>query len=126
MKENQLTPGEALFVTRRRLGKTQGAMAKKHRVRTYQYIRWEDDVVPSDRDGQTLPIPKVKLKWRELTPGEQCVVMRRRSGKSRIVVARELGCSTTWLSAMEHERASTAKLMRFWGLVPHETTAEAA
>lgn len=81
-----LTPGERLWLARRRAGQTLAKAARAvHGVTPWKYGEWEHD-----RHG---PIPYVHLSGDRLTSGERCVLARRRAGWSVNRVAREVGWS---------------------------------
>lgn len=101
---SSLTPGERLFLQRRREGWTIGQAAKQYKTSVYRFRAWEQDResgAPSPRLGQ-------------LTPQEKCVIMRRRSGKTTAQVAKEVGCCRLWLRQMEDGRADVARLQEYW------------
>lgn len=111
-----LTAGEAFYVARRRAGKTQRQLARRYAVPLGVIHKWEADVAPLDAAGTERPIPRSSLVWADLTAAERCVVLRRRSGMSRALVAADLGVSEQWLSAMEAGREKPSRLLRYWRL----------
>ncbi len=110
----RLTPGEALFIDQRRRGMTQQGYAELHGVTVAQLHKWQNDIVPKNRDGEIIPIPKVKIIWGDLKSHERCVIARRRSGQSRATVAATVGVSPQWLSAMERGTEDPGRLVEHW------------
>lgn len=117
----KLTDGEALFIHRRRTGKTQEEMARHYKVTVDQLHLMETNVVPKDRKGTLLPIPKVKVKWMHLTAIEIAVILRKRSGLSRVQVAQQIGVSAHWLSSIEAGKVKPDKLLAHWNIAPDGT-----
>lgn len=104
MTTSSLTPGERLFIQRRREGWTVGQAANRAKTTVYQYRAWEQDResgAPSPGLGQ-------------LTPQEKCVIARRRSGKTTAQVAKDVGCCRLWLRQMEDGRAPVERLQEHW------------
>lgn len=113
---HQLTAGEALYVARRRSKATQEDEARRHGVPILAYHKWESDVPSLTPSGDEREVPSAGIRWRDLTAVEKCVVLRRRSGVPRSALARKLGVSEHWLSAMESGRQKPGRLLAYWGL----------
>jgi len=96
---------EKLLIERRRRGLTQAEQADFDGVPVKQYCAAE--------------LGKIKPAWLRpihLTPQpwEVCFILRRRSGKSRKQMARKLGVSTVWFTAMEKGHVNYERLTKFW------------
>ncbi len=104
----RLRKSESLFITRRREGLTQTAMADKLGIMEYIYFQYENGTseIPEGLTG--LPI------FAEPTALEQCVIKRRRLAMSQDELAAELGCSRFWVNQMETDKVNPGKLIKYW------------
>ena len=94
---------ERLIIERRRLKETQEIAAKRFRVSSYTYGRWERD----DEEG---PIRRSF----SLTKAERCLLYRRRLGWTQTEVARLMGRSRWWVNLMERDLVSCEELIAYW------------
>lgn len=111
-----LSPGEALFLDRRKRGMTQARYARLHKATVDQVHKWESDVPARNRAGEAIECPDVGITWGALNDAERCVIMRRREGLSRTDLAGRVGVSQQWISAMERGQHPADRLVEFWGL----------
>ena len=103
----RLTPGEALWLLRRRVGYTMPKMAKARRISEDRLRDLEKDRVPLDW------IPK--MNGRPITPGEWCAIQRKRRGWTMPQAARRLKISRMTLWKAEHDRTSGVHdIMRYY------------
>lgn len=104
MQSSDLSAGETLIIDRRRRGESQADAARRHRVSSYRYRRWEDD---DDPDA-----PRVELETIE--EYEAFHVLRRRAGMLIEDLAAEIGCSRWWVTQMERGQAPCGRLKDYW------------
>lgn len=100
----KLTNGERLAIDRRRRGERQRAAAQRHEVALSRYSRWERDMDPT--------APKVRVGT--LKPHERCYLYRRRTGKTQMEVAKDLGVCRYWLNRMELGEVDCTDLACYW------------
>lgn len=103
MNIKDLTRGERVLLQRRRAGQSQRDAAEGHKVSLYCYRRWEVD------EDET---PEVVLN--NLLGFEACFFRRRRAGMSLKFLAEAMRVSRWWLCQMEHGRATTDQLIKYW------------
>lgn len=103
-----LTPGERVYLERRRHGWTMAAAAEWWGVSLYRLERWELDA-ESDSGPS---VPRVSLG--RLTQGEAMHILRRRAGVSAAAMAELLGVSRWWLCRMESGTAPADRLADYW------------
>lgn len=104
---NALSPGERLFIDRRRRGLTMAAAAKRHKVSQWRYQQWEHDM-PTEE-----PLaPSVTLG--ELTKGECCTLARRRKRASIHEVGAAIGLSHVTVIKYEASDADANPLYDWW------------
>lgn len=101
---SSLTGSEKLVLWRRRNGLNQTQAARKLKTSLNQLALWETG-------GEK--VPKVGALGK-LTPGEQCFILRRRSGKQQKDIAAELGICRYWLMRMEQGLANADALVKYW------------
>lgn len=107
MRVSELTPGEKVFLARRRASMTQQEAARRHRVSLYTYRKWEKD---EEKPEVSLP------NLRSLELFEKCLIKRRRSGYDAIEIAAEMGICKWWMTQMEQGEANVTRLAEYWGL----------
>ncbi len=107
MRISDLTKGEKLFLSRRRVKQTLMVAAKKYKTTVPQYLDWE-------RDIEEAPEPLKKLG--RLTLEDIFLVLRRRSEKTVAEIAEEVGCCPWWLRWMETGKANNEKLTAYWSI----------
>lgn len=104
IKIANLTPRERWWVWRRRAKKTQVAVAR---------ARGESEDRIGDYDlGRTAP-PAVRLN-KELSDGERCWLLRKRSGATLEEVANATGVSRVTVLKRERNRGEVHKLVDYW------------
>lgn len=103
MLVSDLTPGERLWVLRRRRGITVDEAASEYKVSAYTYYRWEAD----KSEG---PDPKLDI----VEPYEHYALLRRRAGMTIADLAKLLGLSGFRVSKMERGKYPHTHLMLFW------------
>jgi DNA-binding transcriptional regulator YiaG len=102
------TPGERLYIWRRRSGMSQTDAAAHYKVHVDRYRAWESDArVKGRRPNQPLG---------HLRSNEQCVLMRRREKLTQREVAEAIGVSRLWVIMMEDGKAADDRLCQHWGL----------
>ncbi len=99
----RLSCGERLIVERRRLKETQEEAAKRFKVSSYTYGRWERD----DEEG---PLRRSF----SLTESERCLLYRRRLGWTQALVAYTMGRSRWWINLMERDLVPCNELIAYW------------
>lgn len=110
LRAQELTPGERLFIARRRSKRTKAAAAAVLDVTLYRYSRWEDDLERAPRSA----LPSLgRLGWHE-----GAAISRRRAGVSLEQAARAVGVSPWWLSQIEGGQAPVDRLREFLGGSP--------
>ncbi len=97
----RLSCGERLITDRRRRKETQVGAAKRLETTSFIYGRWERDYGPGPLTRSVQP----------LRIYERCLLYRRRTGKSQIQVARQLGRSRWWVNQMERGKQSCQELV---------------
>ena len=106
----ELSPGEKLFIWRRRKNLNQDKAAKIFKVSVFEYKLAEYD----KRQLAKLGYAEISV----LQPHERCVLYRRRSGMKQEEIAGKLGISRNWLRQLESGKEDPAKLLAFWEGVP--------
>ena len=100
----RLTDGEHLFISRRREGLSQTAMAEQLGMTRNNY----GEIERSENAG-------FKIKpIRNLKAHEKCVLYRRRCEKTQQDIADELGVSRYWLNRMEVGIEDCTTLVNYW------------
>lgn len=102
--EDALTPGEKLFLDRRRRKEKLHEAARRLEVPVHCYRRWE-------LEGTGAP----EVKLRGITQGEQWVVLRRRMGLSQGELASACGCTQTDVTKLERGTARCKLILEFFG-----------
>lgn len=105
----RITESEALYIKRRRLGVNQDARAKDLGVPEWRYVEFEA--------GRQEPGREVMAKNGRApkpTDVEECVLRRRRCGKTQAEVAAAIGCSRLWVIRMETGQAKPDRLVEYW------------
>ena len=102
---SDLTLPERLRIQRIREGWTVAQAAKRHKVKISVYRAWEHG--KTEEGAPTVAIGN-------LTTQEKCVLMRLRSKKTTLQVAKEVKCCRLWLRMMEDGRADVTRLQEFW------------
>lgn len=103
-RASDLTPGERLWLRRRREGTTQLAEGRSHNVTEWQYSEWEHD--------RRQPVPYVGLYPRALTPGEQCALARRRGDVNLRRLSELTGLSH--VTVLKHENSTKRGALWAW------------
>jgi transcriptional regulator with XRE-family HTH domain len=101
----ELTPNEALFLNRRRLGLTQKAAAERLGLPLSTFAKIER--------GEKPWVPEEEISG-PLTAFERCLLFRRRVGYTQSRVARELGCCRSWINLMERGLVPCDDLVWYW------------
>lgn len=104
MLEEDLTPGEKLYLWRRRKNKRVWEYARQYGVSRYAYQRWENDL------GDDIPI----IKLMGVEQAEQFVILRKRSGMTQKELAARMGISRSWLHLVEAGKVSMKQAIEFW------------
>lgn len=107
-----LTPGEALWLRRRRAGDTMATWAQVFGCS-------EDAVYKTEHDLREPPtMIRVLLRWfrrpRPITPGEYSALQRRRAGKTMAWVAKKRKSTRTTVWKQEHDKTQTAPDLAVW------------
>lgn len=102
-----LTIGESMFIARRRLGKSQSQMGKKHGMSRYVYGKIERDQVKGNIATQIIQYDDLKLY-------EKCTITRRRAEMTQDQLAEELKVSRFWINQMETGQADCQSLCNYW------------
>lgn len=102
-----LTPGECMFIERRRRGLSKAAVAQELGVSVDLYCGAEMDRV-------RLPIELATFSVHDLTLGERCTLIRRRKDLPQKVVALDIQLSQWYVSKMELGLASPERLVAYW------------
>ena len=102
----ELTPREKLNLHRRRLGFSQEQMAALFGIHRETYGRIERGQVPQVDD--------VVDDLGGLLDHEKCYILRRRSGRTQIECAQEMGVTRFWFNQMEIGKVSCEPLIEFW------------
>jgi transcriptional regulator with XRE-family HTH domain len=103
MLTEALTPGERLWLLRRRKRQNIEKAAAEYGVSAWVYSQWETD----QNEG---PDPELDI----VHPWEHYAILRRRSGMTQKEVAKLIGISQRRVCYMEHGEYSHAHLMVFW------------
>jgi len=103
-RPSDLTPGERLWLARRRDGTTMLEQAATFNVTEWQYGEWERD----RREN----VPWVAVIPRVLSPGEQCALARRRADVNLRRLAQLAGLSH--VTILKHENATKATPLWSW------------
>lgn len=107
MLEKDLTPGEKLWLNRRRLQKSMRKRAEDYDVSLHTYWCWEQDDPSHD-------IPDIDLGG--IDPGEHYAIVRRRANMSIHELAREMRVSRADISLMERgKKKDCSRLQEYWG-----------
>ena len=107
MRVSDLTPGEKLFLSRKRDGLSMADAAASHGVGLPTYRKWEKDEAEPEAKAPALG---------KLTMTDQFIVLRRRSGMTMKAIADDVGCCPWWLRQMELGDAPNQKLQEYWGI----------
>lgn len=106
---SELSEGERALIYRRRMGISQKNMASSFGLSRRAYSEKEVD------DTLTLPDSfRIVVFASELTPGEKCLLWRRRSGWTQQECADLMGITRYWYNLMENSKVSADKLEAFW------------
>lgn len=105
----KLTPGEALYLRRRRDGLNQVAAAAKFGAHPDIYREWE-------RDERTANQPHIRASLGSIKPREHCVILRRRAGLKQRELAVIMEITRLWVLQMENGIAPADRLIKYWGL----------
>jgi len=108
VKTSELSSAEHLKVQRRRKGLSQRNAAADLGVSMYHYLSYENGA-----EGVDVP-KKLKRALGKLSKGEQCYVMRARTGKSLTQIASKIDCCTWQVTKMETDRAPAKPLIDYW------------
>lgn len=104
-RPSDLTPGERLWLMRRRCGATMADHAETvYGVTEWQYGEWEHD--------RRANVPWVAVTPKQLTPGEQCALARRRADLNLRRLAKLTGLSH--VTVLKHERATKPTSLWDW------------
>lgn len=106
MIEEMLSPGEKLYVRRRRGQESTGMAARRMVVCIKLYRHWEKDVPGTNP-------PNIDLGG--LKPWEHYIVMRKRIGLSSMEVSRRMGVSQSTVLNMERGEGSLKRYREFFG-----------
>lgn len=109
-KELILTPGEILFLWRKRAELNQSKAAKQFGCSIFNYKKAEYDEATADFNYMKVyPLPQG-------TPymNEKCIIYRKRAKKFQHEVADEMGVSRTWINRQEKGLEDCSKLLAFW------------
>jgi transcriptional regulator with XRE-family HTH domain len=101
-----LTPGDRLFLLRRREGKSQRQAAAEWKVSYGVYSAWENN------HATLLPPPAVQV--RRLEPHERALVYRRQKGLTQAQVAKAIERCGYTVRKMELGLIDPAPLLAFW------------
>lgn len=91
---------------RRRESLTQTAAAAKLGIKFGTLVHLECG--GEHDDAPTVPVQA------ELTPSEQCFLLRKRSGRQIASVAVDIGVSRKWVQKMERDGAPIHRLLHYW------------
>lgn len=103
-RPTDLSPGERLWLVRRRAGSTLLAQAATYGVTEWQYGEWERDRRPD--------VPWARLAPNRLTAGEQCALARRRADLNLRRVAALTGLSH--VTVLKHETLDKVTALHQW------------
>lgn len=102
----ELTPGDRLFLVRRREGKSQRQAAKEWNVSYGVYSAWENN------HPTLLPPPAVQV--RRLEPFERALVWRRQKGLTQAQVGEAIERCGYTVRKMELGLIDPAPLLAYW------------
>lgn len=105
VQKSSLTNAEKLILWRRRNGLNQTQAARKLKTSLNQLALWEAGKEKA---------PKAPEPISRLESGEQCFILRRRSGKQQKDIAKSLGVCRYWLMRMEQGLANADSLVKYW------------
>lgn len=100
-----LTRGEKLYLDRRRFRWSQAETAVYFGVPRVKYMRWE-------RGEITEGVPYITLG--KITRLENCMILRRRAGKTMKELAQEIGVHPWTLRLMERGDVTPTRLFDYW------------
>jgi DNA-binding transcriptional regulator YiaG len=103
MLVSDITPGERLWIIRRRAGKSCVETAAEHGIKTWLYQRWE-------KDGGSPPDVELDI----LEPYEHYALLRRRKGMRLRELAAHLGIAKETVSKMERGVKPWTHLIAYW------------
>lgn len=101
-----LTPGDRLFLVRRREGKSQREAAASWNVSYGTYSAWENN--------HTAPLPPPEVQVRRMEPGERCLIYRRQKGLSQAQVGEAIERCAYTVRKMELGVIDPAPLLAYW------------
>jgi hypothetical protein len=105
----KLTPGEALWLARRRMGMTAVDFAAAYGVSVERLRDAERDKIDAFTIAGDIPVPG------QLSPGEFSALARRRSGLSLEGLAKKRRTTKMTINKQEFDRTQTAiDLARYW------------
>ncbi len=110
MKVGKLTNGEKLFISRRRICRTQSHFASFFNMSRSSYSELELDKKDNYPDVSILGLGIVV----SLMSHEKCVILRRRSNLEQYEVADDLGVSRYWVNQMELGKVPCKMLTEYW------------
>lgn len=101
-----LTPGDRLFLVRRREGKSQREAAAGWNVSYGTYSAWENN--------HPAPIPPPEVQVRRMTTEERCIVYRRQLGLTQAQVGERIDRCAYTVRKMELGVIDPAPLLAHW------------
>jgi hypothetical protein len=104
----ELTPGQFLLIWRNRKGWNQDKAAQYFKISLHQYKMAEYDKNPE------FPFWKISDFNPVLSNSEECLILRRQSGKLQWEVAQEVGLSRNAYRAQETGQTPCNKLLEYW------------
>lgn len=104
MRVSDLTPGEKLYLDRKRNGLNMTEAATEYEVGLAKYRAWEHDA------AEGAPSPALG----KLTQQDEFLILRRRSGKTIKELCVEVDCCPWWFRQMELGIVPNDRLVEFW------------
>jgi len=114
MLEVEPTPGEKLFLLRKRAGLTAEQMWPRFKVGKDRYLLWEKDRFHG--------VPVVNIG--ELSELEKCILLRRRYKIGVVQVSEESGIRVDLVMSMENGYTEPSRLIEYWRKKTSDRAAE--
>jgi hypothetical protein len=112
---HDLSPGERLYLLRRRVGKNIHQAAKAYNVTPWRYSEWEDDLVTGEPKVPQLTSDDFqKLGSAALYKGEACLIARRRMRSTITHLGTKVGMSHVTLIKWERPEETNGNPLYNW------------